>query len=235
MSNEPLLPCVEIAAPRPPATASIVWLHGLGADGHDFEPIAPHLGLPAARFVFPHAPPIPVTINNGWVMRAWYDIRSLDLDPGRGDREDPRQIRRSAAQIVALLDRERALGIPSERIVLAGFSQGAAMALHVGLRYPHRLAGLVCLSGYMVLPESVAAEARAENRRTPIFFGHGTFDDLVPSVLGRAAHDQAAALAGGERPIEWHAYPIGHEVSPPEITAIGAWLRARLGGDVRAL
>ncbi|MEZ4448786.1 MAG: alpha/beta fold hydrolase [Nannocystaceae bacterium] len=227
MSEEPLLPCVEVQPRTPPATASIVWLHGLGADGHDFEPVAPLLGLPRARVVFPHAPAIPVTINNGWVMPAWYDIRSLDLDPGRGGREDPAQIRRSAARIADLLDRERARGIPSDRIVLAGFSQGAAMALHVGLRYPHRLAGIVALSGYMVLPEAVAAEQRPENQATPIFFGHGSHDDLVPLFLGRAAHDQIIAL-GAERPTDWRAYPIGHEVSPPEIEAIGAWLRGRL-------
>ncbi|MCB9704770.1 MAG: alpha/beta hydrolase [Myxococcales bacterium] len=218
------LPCVEVEPERGAASAAVIWLHGLGADGHDFEPVVPLLGLPHARFVFPHAPPIPVTINGGWVMRAWYDIRTLEQRP---DREDPRQIRASAARIAALLDRERARGIPSARIVLAGFSQGGAMALYTGLRYPAALAGLIALSAYMLLPETLPAELAPANQATPALLAHGRFDDLVPPFAGRAAHDQVRALPG-EREVEWHEYPIGHEVSPPELAAVAAWLQRRI-------
>lgn len=224
------LPAIEIEPNSGAATAAVIWLHGLGADGNDFAPVVPMLDLPHVRFVFPHAPQIPVTINNGWVMRAWYDIRSLDRRP---DREDPTQIRASAAQIAALLDREVARGIPSARIVLAGFSQGGAMTLYTGLRYPSPLAGLLALSAYMLLPESLAAEAATANAATPICAAHGKLDDLVPRFAGRAALDQIAAVDRGReasvaRDVRWHEYPIGHEVSPAELAMIAAWLRERL-------
>lgn len=202
----------------------MVWLHGLGADGHDFAPIVPVLRLPHARFVFPHAPAMPVTINGGFVMPAWYDIRSLDRAP---DREDAEDIRVSAEHIAALLDREIERGIPAERIVLAGFSQGAAMALHVGLRFPKRLAGIVVLSGYLVLPETLAAEWHAENRSTPVLFGHGRHDDLVPMASGREAFDRVQR----HRPpahTSWHEFPIGHEVDDAEIDVVARWLKAQL-------
>ncbi|MBP7149643.1 MAG: alpha/beta fold hydrolase, partial [Acidobacteria bacterium] len=160
------------------ATAVVVWLHGLGADGWDFYPVVPELGLPAAakvRFVFPHAEPRPVTLNNGFVMRAWYDIRALDL----ADRShDERGIRESAEQIAALIAAEEARGVPPGRIVLAGFSQGAAMALHVGLRHPRRLRGIVALSSYLLLAPTVAAETSPANAGQEIFQAHGTADDV---------------------------------------------------------
>jgi phospholipase/carboxylesterase len=210
--------------PRDAATAAVVWLHGLGADGHDFAPIVPVLRLPHARFVFPHAPAMPVTINGGFVMPAWYDIRSLDRAP---DREDAEDIRVSAECIAELLEREIDRGIPAERIVLAGFSQGAAMALHVGLRFPERLAGIVVLSGYLVLPETLAAEWHAENRSTPVLFGHGRHDDLVPMASGREAFDRVQR----HRPpahTSWHEFPIGHEVDDAEIDVVARWLKAQL-------
>jgi phospholipase/carboxylesterase len=210
--------------PRDAATAAVVWLHGLGADGHDFAPIVPVLRLPHARFVFPHAPAMPVTINGGFVMPAWYDIRSLDRAP---DREDAEDIRVSAECIAELLEREIDRGIPAERIVLAGFSQGAAMALHVGLRFPERLAGIVVLSGYMVLPETLAAEWNAANRDTPVLFGHGRHDDLVPMASGREAFDRVQR----HRPpahTSWHEFPIGHEVDDAEIDVVARWLQAKL-------
>lgn len=225
-----ILPTVEVEPRSGSASASVIWLHGLGADGHDFEPIVPLLQLPHARFVFPHAPEIPVTINNGWVMRAWYDIRSLDRRP---DREDPAQILSSAAKISALIEREVERGVSSERIVLGGFSQGGAMTLYTGLRYPRRLAGLVALSGYMLLPDRLPIEVAEANGQTPALLAHGTFDDLVPTFAGREAHDRIAALdddrgAATRRALDWHEYPIGHEVSPAELGVVGAWLRARL-------
>ncbi len=225
-----LLPTVEVEPQRGPASASVIWLHGLGADGHDFEPIVPLLQLPHARFVFPHAPEIPVTINNGWVMRAWYDIRSLDRRP---DREDPAQILSSAAKISALIEREVERGVSPARIVLGGFSQGGAMTLYTGLRYPRQLAGLVALSAYMLLPEQLEGEVAEVNRGTPALIAHGTFDDLVPTFAGREAFDRIEALdrdrrEEDRRPLDWHEYPIGHEVSPAELAVVGAWLRARL-------
>jgi phospholipase/carboxylesterase len=215
-----LLPCVEVEATGP-ARGSVVWLHGLGADGHDFEPIVPLLGLPAVRFVFPNAPARPVTINGGMVMPAWYDILALG-GPGPGERAP--DVRQSARLIEALLEREEQRGVPSPRIVLAGFSQGAAMALHVGTRYPRPLLGIMVLSGYQVLAETREAEASPANRTTPILFCHGTQDPLVAVGRGRQAH---RAHASPERPTEWLEFPIGHEVSPAEIAVIRDWLKAR--------
>jgi phospholipase/carboxylesterase len=213
------LSCVEVAARGEPR-GSVVWLHGLGADGHDFEPIVSLLGLPIVRFVFPNAPARPVTINGGMVMPAWYDIVTLG-GPGPGERAD--DVRGSARLIEAVLEREEKRGVPSSRIVLAGFSQGAAMALYVGARFPRPLLGIMALSGYEPLPETRAAEAGEANRATPMLFCHGTYDPLVAIQRGQRAYE---AHAGSERKAEWHEFPMGHEVSPAEIAVIRAWLRA---------
>lgn len=214
-----LLPTVEIE-PAVPATATVIWLHGLGADGHDFEPVVPELGLPpghAIRFVFPHAPRRPVTVNGGFVMRAWYDILGFDGPVS----EDAAGIRASAAQITALIARENARGIPDARIVLAGFSQGAAMALHTGLRHRERLAGLLALSGYLPLAATLAAERSPANAATPVFLAHGEIDAVVRFPRGTATRDWLVQL--GWQP-EWHDYPIGHEVCWEELRDIGAFL-----------
>jgi phospholipase/carboxylesterase len=219
MASEALLPCVELEPPRP-ADAAVVWLHGLGADGHDFVPIVPELGLGAdhgVRFVFPHAPKIPVTLNGGFVMPAWYDIKSLDV---RG--QDEAGIRRSDAAVRRLVDREVERGVEPGRIVLAGFSQGGAIALFTGLRHPDRLAGIMALSSFLVAPESLAAAATAANRRVPIFQAHGTFDPMVPHALGKMTRDW---LTERGWKIEAHDYPMAHQVCLEEIVAIGAWLR----------
>ncbi|MES2639958.1 MAG: dienelactone hydrolase family protein [Myxococcota bacterium] len=217
-----LLPCVEIA-PHAPATASVVWMHGLGASGHDFEPIVPHLGLPHVRYVFPHAPERPVTINGGFVMPSWYDIKHLDFV--REGREDEAQIRTSTEQIEALIAREITRGVPASRIVVAGFSQGAAMALHVAHRHAERLAGILCLSGYLVRPNALG-EGHAANADTPMLFLHGRFDDVVPHAAGRAAFE---TFATGGRDVRWKDYAMSHEVCPAEVADIGQWLRERIG------
>jgi len=215
-----LLDCVEIqTAPEP--THAVIWLHGLGADGNDFAPIVPELGLqktPAIRFVFPHAPVMPVTINGGMAMRAWYDIIGSDLVR----REDEAGIRRSETAVRALIARENARGIPASRIVLAGFSQGCAMSLHTGLRYPERLAGLIGLSGYLPLAGSLDAERSSANAATPILLAHGVYDPVV--ALPRAQASLAQLQAAGYT-VEWHTYPMPHSVCPPEIAEIGAFLR----------
>jgi phospholipase/carboxylesterase len=217
-----LLEIVEIdSAPSP--TASIVWMHGLGADGHDFAPIVPELSLPVpVRFVFPHAPMRAVTINNGYVMRAWYDVRAI----GGERREDADGVRASQAQIEALLAREKARGIAAHRIVLAGFSQGGAMALHTGLRHVERLAGVMALSCFLPLADDLAREASAANRDVPIFMAHGAYDDLIPMARARRAHDLLAGL--GWR-VEWRDYPMPHSVCPEEIADISTWLTTVLG------
>jgi len=206
------------------ASRSVIWMHGLGADGHDFEPIVPHLGLtegPGVRFVFPHAPRRPVTINNGFVMRAWYDIRDMSLD----QQQDAEGIRDSQTLIEELVRGEQARGIPPERIVLAGFSQGGVMALHTGLRYSRRLAGVLALSCYLPLAESVPTERHEANAGIPVFLAHGRFDEVIPMVLGNAAYRQLEAL-GYEA--SWREYPIAHEVNFDEIKAVGRWLNAVL-------
>jgi phospholipase/carboxylesterase len=195
-------------------------MHGLGADGHDFEPIVPELGLPARpgiRFVFPHAPLRPVTINQGHVMRAWYDIRAL----AGVRREDEAGVRQSARQIEALMEREQQRGIAPRRLVLAGFSQGGAMALHVALRYPERLAGILALSCFLPLASTVAEEASPANRDVPIFWAHGLHDPMVPLAMAEQGREQVAAL--GYR-IEWHQYPIPHSVCAEEIADVARWL-----------
>lgn len=204
--------------------ASVIWLHGLGADGHDFEPVAPELGLPAgagARFIFPHAPVMAVTINGGQRMRAWYDIRCADLR----QQEDAASIRASAKLIERYIRAEQASGIPASRIILAGFSQGGALALHTGLRYAVSLGGIIALSSYLPLPERLRAEATDANRASPIFMAHGQADPVIPLAEGQAT---AEALLQAGYAVDWHEYPMPHSVCPEEITAIGAWLSERL-------
>jgi phospholipase/carboxylesterase len=218
-----LLRAVEIE-PKVPARAAVLWLHGLGADGHDFEPIVPHLGIPESlgvRFVFPHAPRRGVSINMGMIMPAWYDIRELGL---RHD-EDEKGIRESGARVKDLIARENERGIPSSKIVLAGFSQGGAIALHQGLRHDETLAGILALSTYLVLERTLETEASAANRRTPVFVAHGSLDPMVPFRAGERSRDRLRELGYD---VAWHAYPVGHEVGPEEIRDIGAWLVERL-------
>lgn len=218
--NDAVLPCVEIDPPGP-IQRTVIWLHGLGADGHDFEPIVPELGIPASlgvRFVFPHAPSIPVTINGGFVMPAWYDILAMDLRR----RVDEAGVRASAERVTALITRENERGVASGRIVLAGFSQGGAIALHTALRHPERLAGLIALSTYLVCGESLDAERSEANRGLPVFQAHGTVDPMVPLANGREASERLAALG---HPVAWHTYPMPHAVCAEEIVAIGRWLR----------
>jgi phospholipase/carboxylesterase len=222
--SAPPLACVEVDPGRP-ARAAVVFLHGLGADGHDFEPVVPYLGLPeghGVRFVFPHAPEIPVTINDGLVMRAWYDIEELDLMR----RHDAAGIAASARRIEALLERERERGVPPERTVLAGFSQGGAMALHVGLRSPHRLAGILGLSCYLLLEDALPGELGPHAREAPLFLAHGTQDGVVPLARGRGAAERLSGL--GCR-VEWRTYPVEHGVHPQEVLDVGDWLCGVLG------
>jgi phospholipase/carboxylesterase len=214
-----LLDAIEIeTAPNP--DAAVVWMHGLGADGHDFEPIVPELRLPATtriRFVFPHAPLRPVTINQGHVMRAWYDVRAL----AGVRREDEAGVRQSARQIEALLARERQRGIAPGRLVLAGFSQGGAMALHVGLRYPDRLAGILALSCYLPLASALDTELSPANRNVPVFWGHGLHDPMIPQAMAAQGRAQLGELG---YQIDWHQYPIPHSVSAEEIADVARWL-----------
>ncbi len=206
---------------RPSPSHTVIWLHGLGADGNDFVPIVDELSLPklGIRFIFPHAPMMPVTINGGFVMRAWYDI----FDAGLNTRtEDEKGVHASQRTIAALLDKEIARGIPASRIVLAGFSQGGAMALQTGLRYPARLAGLMALSAYLPLMSTLAHERQAANQQVPIFMGHGKMDDIVSISLaaGSRTHLEQAGYK-----VDWHEYPITHSVCDEELSDIGTWLR----------
>ncbi|MGH7306746.1 MAG: alpha/beta hydrolase [Candidatus Rokuibacteriota bacterium] len=217
------LEAIEIETTASPSL-SIIWMHGLGADGHDFVDIVPELGLPArpgVRFVFPHAPMRPVTINGGYVMRAWYDIR----DDGGVRREDPAGVRASQRAIEALIQRERERGVSAASIVLAGFSQGGAMALHTSLRYGERLAGVMALSCSLPLADTVASEAAPANRDVPIFMAHGTQDPMIP--LARAMRAREALVGLGYR-LEWHEYQMPHSVCPEEIRDIAAWLGTAL-------
>jgi phospholipase/carboxylesterase len=202
-------------------TGSVIWLHGIGADGHDFEPIVPQLVLPGERplrFVFPHAPVRPVTLNNGYAMRAWYDLLGLD----RQSRQDEAGIRASDAAVRALIRRENERGIPSNRIVLAGFSQGAAMALFCGTRYPEKLAGIIGLSGYMLLSPRFDAERNNANQTVPVFLAHGTEDGVVSLQLGE---DTRQLLETTQYSVEWHTYPMAHSVCQEEVADIAEWLR----------
>jgi phospholipase/carboxylesterase len=216
------LDCLEHQTGDAP-TASLIVLHGLGADGHDFVPVAQELDLSAAgpvRYVFPHAPRRPVTINNGMVMRAWYDILSLGTTPG-DRREDEAGLRASQADVQALIAREVARGVAPSRIVLMGFSQGCAMTLMTGLRHPERLAGLVGLSGYLPLAGTTAAERHAANVATPVFLAHGRFDPVIPIARALASRDALQALGA---PVEWHEYPMEHSVCGPELADLNRWL-----------
>jgi phospholipase/carboxylesterase len=219
-----LLETLELETGRPP-TASVIWLHGLGADGHDFEPIVPELDLPDSlpvRFVFPHAPMQPVTINGGAVMRAWYDVYGLQ----GVRREDAAGVRASQAAVEELLAREKKRGIPASRLVLAGFSQGGAIALQTALRHPERLAGIMALSTYLPVADTLAAEASAANRDVPIFMAHGLDDPLIP--IERARTSRKLLESAGYR-VEWHEYPMAHSVCAQEIADISSWLRRVLG------
>lgn len=214
-----LLPGVELqTAPSP--GASVIWLHGLGADGNDFVPIVPELKLPpafAVRFVFPHAPVRAVTINNGMRMRAWYDISAADLT----NRADLAGVRESQAQLEALIAREQARGIPAAKIVLAGFSQGGAIALYAGVRHAERLGGVMALSTYLIAQDALAAEASAANRSVPIFMAHGSADPIVRFQWGEASK---RLLEASGYAVEWHTYRMEHSVCLEEVQAIGAWL-----------
>ncbi len=218
---------IELAT-GPAPTATVIWMHGLGADGWDFVPIVRELDLPedlGVRFVFPHAPVRPVTINNGYRMRAWYDIAMSDI----GRLPDERGIRESQASVEALIERERSRGIAAGRIVLAGFSQGGAIALHTGLRHGEPLAGILALSTYLPLAETLTAEATDANSSIPVFMAHGTEDPVIPLSLARSSRE--ALEARGIRP-EWHEYPMPHSVCAEEVTAMGQWLCARLGNRI---
>ena len=220
-----LLETVEIATGDHPE-AAVIWMHGLGADGNDFVPIVRELDLsecPAIRFVFPHAETMPVTINNGYVMRAWYDILGMDLVR----REDEVGLRKSQQQIEQLIAREIERGIPAERIILAGFSQGCAMTLQTGLRYSKKLAGMLCLSGYLPLADKLPAERSDANFSTPIFMAHGRVDPVVHIARAETSRDFLKSLGYA---IEWKDYSMPHSVCDEEIDDIGQvitrWLRA---------
>ena len=217
------LETIEIeTGPRP--GASVIWMHGLGADGNDFVPIVQELdlsGAPAIRFVFPHAPMRPVTINNGYVMRAWYDVKWGDLE-GRSKQADEKGVRASQAAVVKLVEREITRGMTPENIVLAGFSQGGAIALQTGLRYPEKLAGIMALSTYLPLAEKLADEATAQNRQTPVFMAHGVQDGVVPYAMATRSRD---ILVQHGYDVEWHEYPMPHSVCLEEIQDIASWMK----------
>jgi len=213
---------------------AIIWMHGLGADGHDFEPLVPELldeDMPALRFVFPHAPVRPVTVNNGYQMRAWYDIAGID----RRSVEDFKGISETADSIGGLIHREQARGIESAHIVLAGFSQGGAMALHLATRHPDKFAGVIALSCYLPLARELSKHRSAANQSTPIFMAHGTLDPVVPYMLGDESR-QLLESAGFS--IEWHGYPMPHSLCAEEIADLRSWLSRvcarRSPGQVRA-
>ena len=226
MSN--LLETIELETGTNP-TAAVIWMHGLGADGNDFVPIVNELdlsGAPAIRFIFPHAPMIPVTINNGHVMRAWYDVSFGDLE-GTTKRADEKGVRHSQAQIGTLIARENERKISSKNIVLAGFSQGGAISLQTGLRYPDQLAGVMALSCYLPCADSFTAEAAPANTKTPLLIAHGTQDPVVPYAMGKSSRD---VLVKAGYAVDWREYPMQHSVCLEEVRDIGAWLTAVLKG-----
>jgi len=214
---------VEIeTAPNP--RHAVIWLHGLGADGHDFEPIVPQLvrpGWPPLRFVFPHAPVRPISLNGGLPMRAWYDIAGFDL----AQRQDEAGIRVSIASVESLIARETGRGVPIANIVLAGFSQGGAIALAAGLRHTRKLAAIIALSTYLPIAETTANERDDANAATPIFMGHGAFDPVVPQYLGERSRDH---LREWGYHVDWHSYPMAHQVCPQEIADLAEFLTAHL-------
>ena len=215
-----ILPCIETTS-GPEPTAAVIWLHGLGADGNDFAAIVPELDLTGCapiRFVFPNAPRIPVTINGGYVMPAWYDILGTETQR----KEDEAGIQRSADAIAALIQREMERGVKADRIVLAGFSQGCAMVLHTGLRHRSRLAGIMALSGYLPLADKLASERSPANQQTPIFMAHGNADPMIIITRAEASRD---ALQRMGYAVHWHPYPMQHSVHPAEIKDIGGFLR----------
>jgi len=212
-----------VIEPEEPADASVIWLHGLGADGYDFEPLVPELGpAQTVRFIFPHAPHRGITINNGYEMRAWYDLRSQDPNTA----QDEKGIRTSERLLRGWIDAERERGIVPERIVLAGFSQGGAMVLHTGLRYEVPLAGILALSTYLPLAESVAAEMQPHAARVPIFMAHGRGDPIVPIEAAIRSRRRLKELGCA---IEWQDYPMPHSLCPEEIDDIRRWLKKVLG------
>jgi phospholipase/carboxylesterase len=220
------LPHVEVATAQR-VDAAVIWLHGLGADGHDFEPVVSELGLPPSlglRFIFPHAPVRPVTLNAGMSMPAWYDLYSLTA----GGPEDESGIRHAAREIESLIEHEISRGIDSRRIVLAGFSQGGALALFTGLRYPRPLAGVMGLSTYLPLRDRLEGERSAQNAGICVFLAHGTQDEIVAYAYGLRARDELRRL--GYR-VQWRGYPMGHQVCAQELHDIGAWLIQTLGPD----
>jgi phospholipase/carboxylesterase len=213
-----LLQAIEIET-KPKPSHSVIWLHGLGADGNDFVPIVQELSLPplGIRFVFPHAPMRPVTLNGGFVMRAWYDIVLQDL----AMKEDESGLRQSQEMIEQLIAKEKSRGVPMGRIVIAGFSQGGVIALQTGLRQPERIAGVMSLSAYLPLPSKIEKERHAANRNVPIFLGHGVADTMVPLSLGIASRDHLLKLGYD---VDWHQYPMPHSVCAEELEDVGAWL-----------
>lgn len=217
-----MLECVEIeTAPNP--QYAVIWLHGLGADGHDFEPIVPQLvqpDWPALRFVFPHAPVRPISLNGGLPMRGWYDIAGFDLS----QKQDERGIRASIGEVEKLIAREISRGVDVSRVVLAGFSQGGAIALVAGLRHARKLAAIVALSTYLPIADQTASERNDANAATPIFMAHGTFDPVVPQMLGERARDR---LRDWGYSVGWHSYPMAHQVCPQEIADLADFLGSR--------
>lgn len=217
-------------APNP--DAAVIWMHGLGADGSDFVPVVPELGLPkhlAVRFIFPHAPRIPVTWNGGYVMRAWYDIESVEEAPGAGvapgkRHADEAGVRASRDTVRNLIARENARGVPTDRIIVAGFSQGGAIAYTAGLTHPEKLAGIVALSTYLPVPSIVVDESATADKTTPVFAAHGTQDSVVPYALGESARDTTQRLGFH---VDWRHYPMAHSVNLEELTDIGSWMAAR--------
>ncbi len=209
-------------------TASVIWLHGLGADGFDFQPIVPQLNLPndlSVRFIFPHAPTMPVTMNGGFVMPAWYDLYSLKVDNPDTNPQDAEGIKKSAASIQQLIKQENDRGIPNERIILIGFSQGGAMTLYTGLTVDKPLAGLIALSCYLPLHTTIATELNPETKTTPIMMAHGTQD---PVVLFEYGKESAKLLEELGYQVDWFEYPMEHSVCPDETLAIGKWITSRL-------
>jgi phospholipase/carboxylesterase len=223
-----MLECIEIETGKQPRH-SVLWLHGLGADGHDFEPIVPELlraGWPPLRFVFPHAPVRPITLNGGMRMRGWYDIHGLELMAI----EDEAGILASVAGVERLIARERQRGVDSQRILLAGFSQGGAVALAAGLTHPERLAGIVALSTYLPIAARIEAQRAPIQGGLPVFIGHGAVDPIVPQMLGLAARQRLQAWG---HPVDWHSYGMPHSVCAEEIRDLSGWMERHLLGEQR--
>lgn len=211
-----------IIEPKSTATHAVLWLHGLGADGHDFEPLVPELNLPSTRFIFPHAPMQKVTLNAGMTMRAWFDIYGLSIDVP----EDEAGIRQSQALVEQLIEEQIALGISPEKILLVGFSQGAAMALHTGLRYSKPLAGIIALSAYLPLHKKIAHEYDLVQKNTPLFMAHGLHDMVLPLALGSASKKYLEQLGLS---VEWHDYPMDHAICPEEIIHLREFIEKQRG------